>query len=233
MRADWDQADCRRRLVEADPGLAQIVETMPGLRLLRQSSVTEVFFGFMCSANNHLPRILSMNAVLSACGDSIAEGFNKFPTTYRIAALDESTLRGQGFGYRAGTISRAAQEVLARGGDPYLEALKDASYPEARQELISIPGIGPKLADCICLFGLDKTEAVPVDTHIWHAGVSRYFPEWRGLALTNTRYLAIADHLRGLFGPLSGLAQQYLFYDRLLNWRKPTSLSPMLPWQRA
>lgn len=217
LRMDWNQAECQAALLAADPQLEAIVAKMPGLRLLRPSSVTEVLFGFLCSANNHLPRILAMNAALAAHGSELEFGLRRFPTTEVIAGIDEATLRAKGFGYRAATIPRAAREVMARGGDAYLSSLRDRKYEDLTLELQSIPNIGPKLADCIALFGLDKTEAVPVDTHIWHAAVERYFPQWKGQSLTHNRYRAIGDALRDRFGSLAGFAQQYIFYDRLIQ----------------
>jgi len=80
-------------------------------------------------------------------------------------------------------------------------------------------GIGPKLADCICLFGLDHQEAVPVDTHIWQAMCRLYFPQWSGTALTEKRYYEASDFFRDRLGDLAGWAHQYLFYDNVLNWR--------------
>ena len=82
-----------------------------------------------------------------------------------------------------------------------------------------IDGVGPKLADCIALFGLHFTEAVPVDTHIWQQIVRLYRPEWKNASLTGKRYKEAGDLLRERFGILAGWAQQILFYDNLLNWR--------------
>ena len=77
---------------------------------------------------------------------------------------------------------------MERGGEQWLTRLQRTDYQDAHDELLSIKGIGPKLADCICLFALHHTEAVPVDTHLWQAAKRLYFPDWTGKSLTGLRY---------------------------------------------
>jgi len=148
------------------------------------------------------------------------EGMNRFPTLERIAALTEQQLRERGFGYRGATIPKAAQEILNRGGEEWLQSLKITPYPEAHAALIELPGIGRKVADCICLYGLHMDEAVPVDTHIWQAVVRLYRPDLDGKSLTDKRYHEIGDIVRERFGAHAGVAQHCLFYDNLRHWRE-------------
>jgi len=164
-----------------------------------------------------------MVRTLSSYGPKLAtvEGIEltRFPSADKIAGLAEEELRARGFGYRARTIPSVARQVASRPTG-WLEGLRDRPYREAQAELRSLRGVGPKLADCICLFALHHTEAAPMDTHLWQACCRLYFPEWRGKALTDLRYQTAADRLREQFGPLTGWAHQYLFYENLLNWRK-------------
>lgn len=142
----------------------------------------------------------------------------RFPPPERVAAIPEEELRSAGFGWRARTIPAAARALLAKP-DGWLESLREASYKGAHEELCSVPGIGPKLADCIALFGLHHMEAVPIDTHMWQAACRLYFAEWRGAPLTSARYRQFGDFFRDRFGDLAGWAHQYLFFENVLNWR--------------
>jgi len=219
---DWPaHGSAVRRLA---PELAPYMDTLPGLRLLRPGDAVEETFSFLCTSNNHLGRISGMVGALAAYGPTLAsvEGYevHRFPTVERISEIPESELRQKGFGYRAATIPVAARQIVERGGKAWLDGLKETDYPQARLELLQLSGVGPKLADCICLFALDHTEAVPVDTHVWQAATRLYFPELAGTSLTEKRYRQVGDHFRDKLGDLAGWAHQFLFYENLLNWRR-------------
>jgi len=226
FRLDWDGAATEREILRMGPELEPYLSGLKGLRLLAPSDVNEVFFGFLCSANNHLRRILPMVRRLGSYGPKVYQVAGRpahaFPSASQIAAIPERELRDYGFGYRALTITRIAAEVAPRG-DQWLYQLKKAGYKEAHAELMGIKGIGPKLADCIALFGLHYVEAVPIDTHIWQAFTRLYFPDLRGAPLTDARYRMAADSFRARFGFLSGWAHQYLFYENVLSGGKRRS----------
>jgi N-glycosylase/DNA lyase len=107
--------------------------------------------------------------------------------------------------------------VHARGGDDWIAGLKTVGYERAHRELTSIKGIGNKLADCICLYGLHYGEAVPIDTHLWQAACRVFFPEHQGKALTELRYRQIGSFFRAKFGDLAGWAHLYLYYENMLR----------------
>lgn len=210
----------RREILSAEPGLSDCLGSVVGLRVLRQSVPEEVFFTFLCTSNNNVERITRMVRVLEGYGEPLEapwEAF-RFPTSERVAMIPEAELRRQGFGYRGRTIPHAARQLLERGSG-WLDQLKTADYRGAHEELCRIDGIGPKLADCICLFGLGFDEAVPVDTHLWQAACARYFPEWTGKSLTALRYREIGDLFREKFGRWAGWAHQYMFFERMRNFR--------------
>lgn len=219
FRLDWDADSSRAEILHRGPELEPYLAAMSGLRLMRPSGSTETFFSFLCTPNNNLPRIVGMVRHLASFGPDLAPGLPRFPDVPTLAAIPEGELRARGFGYRAATIPHIAQDVLRRGGDDYILSLRDVPYAEAHRELLSFKGIGPKLADCIALFALHHTEAVPVDTHLWQAATRLYFPEWQGTNLTDKKYEAISAFIRGRFGELTGWAHQCLFYDNVLNWR--------------
>lgn len=219
FRLDRDAVESEKRILELGPELKPAIDSLKGIRLMRPSSITETVFTFLCTANNNLHRIIPMCWKLGSNGPPIELGLNAFPTVDRIAAIDEQELRQAGFGYRGATIPKAAKAIQERGSEAWLEGLRQASYSELHGELCSLPGIGPKLADCIALYGFDKGEAVPLDTHIWQAFTRLYHPEWKDKAVTDFRYRESTQRFRDRFGELSGWAHLFLFYENLLNWR--------------
>jgi N-glycosylase/DNA lyase len=220
-----DSQEIGRRLMNASPEMEPYLGSLQGLRIMQPSDPTEVFFSFLCTANNHLKRITPMVAKLADYGDPIAgTDFKCFPRADTVAGIPEEELRQKGFGYRGATIPYAAKEALARGGDAWIEGLRTVGYETAHNELVSIKGIGHKLADCICLYGLHYGEAVPIDTHMWQAACRVFFPQHQGLALTELRYREVGDFLRDRFGTLAGWAHLYLYYDNMLRGRHESDL---------
>lgn len=209
------------------------MERARGLRLLRPSCPREALFSFLCTSNNHISRITQMVGKLAAYGTVLASapfqdphdeplgerdlGVRRFPSLERLAEVSEQELRERGFGYRARTIPLVARELLERGGERYLEETRQKPYQDVYDELILLPGVGPKLADCIALYAFDKTEAVPIDVHMWRAACPVYFPEWTGTDLTALKRQKLGDHLRTRFGALAGMAQQVLFFSSLTS----------------
>ena len=92
----------------------------------------------------------------------------------------EDNLRKLGFGYRAAYISKTAKQLQESGGKKYLLSLRKKSYTEAREDLLKLSGIGPKVADCILLMSLDKPDAIPVDTHMFQIAAKSYLPHLKG-----------------------------------------------------
>jgi len=206
FRLDLSLDDLHSQLVRRGPELEPIIARWPNLRLMRPSSSREMLFTFLCTANNHLPRITSMVDKMAALAEV------GFPSLDRLAQVTEAEWRAMGFGYRGKTIPLVVAEIVARGGEAWLADLKRQSYAEVAAALESLPGVGPKLADCIALYAFDKTEAAPVDTHLWQAYTRVYGgPE----TLTDARKRAVGEALRDRFGEFAGFAQQFLFVDNL------------------
>jgi len=209
-----DLMEIRRAIADCDPRLAYQLDAYPGLRLLRCQRADETLFSFLCTPNNNLARIGRMVRELAAYGKDMGEGLFEFPSVERIADIPETELRGKGFGYRAASITKVARE-LARRPSGWLDGLRRMSYENATRALSELPGVGPKLADCVCLFGLHHSQAVPLDVHLWRAVTSLYFPAWIGKPLTGLRYRLAGNEIRNRFGSTSGWVQQYLFYERV------------------
>lgn len=217
-RADGGEEAVRRLLdLDFDEGLLmdevriaapELTVVNRGVRLVQLQDSVEVVFSFLCTPNNNLHRIVPMVRHLAPLG-------KPFPSLESLASLDPAQLRAHGFGYRAEWIPRAARAILARGGTDWLAHLRTVPYAEAFAALLSLPGFGPKLADCALLYGFGHTEAFPVDTHVWKVVGPAVFPEWADKSLTLNRYRQIGDWMRERFGRDAGRVQQLVFVDRL------------------
>ncbi|SCN59631.1 N-glycosylase/DNA lyase, putative [Plasmodium chabaudi chabaudi] len=94
--------------------------------------------------------------------------FYKFPSIETISNLKESDLRDLGFGYRSGYVIESAKMLKDLGGEEWIEDLKKEKKTKACiDKLIKFPGVGLKVANCICLFGLNRYDCIPIDTHIY------------------------------------------------------------------
>ncbi len=211
----------------SDAHLAQCLGAFPGLRILRQP-FGETLLGFLCSATKQIVQIKQMLALLAARhGSAVVErvvpttlavttampnqrvgdnALHRLPTWPELAAISEQDLRDCQFGFRARFIAETARFLTAHPG--WLEETERLPYVAAKARLRELPGVGEKIADCVLLFGAGRLEAFPVDTWILQAMAARY-------GLTGWKPAQVAQFGRAHFGPLAGLAQQYLFaYER-------------------
>ncbi|MCS6829025.1 MAG: hypothetical protein NZ749_00110 [bacterium] len=214
LYGQWCQADAR---------FASVAPAFPGLRVLRTDPV-ECLFSFLCSSANNIPRITRMiDALCRRYGTRLAEvegtDYHRFPTVYALAAASEEELFALGFGYRARVVVTVARELSERG-EEWLYRLRNLPYEEAHDELTTLPGVGHKIADCVCLFSLDKPQAIPVDTHVWQIAQRDYLPELQGRSLTERVYRQIGDHFRARFGEYAGWAHNVLFAAELPAFRR-------------
>ncbi|XP_061408022.1 N-glycosylase/DNA lyase [Lethenteron reissneri] len=201
-----------------DPHFARVAGHFPGVRVLRQDPV-ECLFSFICTSNNHISRITVMlERLCASLGELVSTqdgvAYHAFPSLQALSGDGvEEQLRELGFGYRAGFVAKSARAVLHRGGAPWLTSLRTAPLAEARAQLVQLPGVGAKVADCVCLMSLDKPHAVPVDTHVWQIAQRDYHTTLGSgrKSLTDKTYVAVADFFRELWGPYAGWAQSVLF----------------------
>jgi len=221
FRLEVDLRAIQQQLIRRDARWAEWVHRLPGLRLMRWLSAEECLFSFLCTPANNIPRITGMIERLCAhYGEPIATQngttYHAFPTAERLAHAEEATLRQLGFGYRAKHLIAAAKALQERKAG-WLESLRHLPYWEAKKELMQLPGVGAKVADCVLLFGLDNPLAVPVDTHMWQAVCQWLIPELRGKTLTDTTYRKVVEWFHERFGELSGWAHQYVFTAHLMG----------------
>ncbi len=148
------------------------------------------------------------------------EGHNyyTFPPAATLAEVDPDALtKLSSLGFRGRNLVKVAQQISERE-DGWAASLREMPYEQAHKEMVALRGVGAKIADCVCLFSLDKTEAVPVDTHVWQLAKALYFPDWPARkSLTTLAYNTVAGAFRERFGELAGYAQNFLFYDHFSN----------------
>ena len=221
----------------ADANFAKKAPRFTGIRILKQDA-WEALVGFICSSNNNIARISQMVHKLCVqygplLGHLDDLPFHDFPEPHVLAQDGvEAQLRSLGFGYRAKYLHHTARLVSAKP-DGWLNSLRNPESPllgvkpgfggewaaegregyrTAHEELLGLQGVGPKVADCVCLMGLGWGEAVPVDTHVWQIAQRDYkFGKGKHASLTKLVYDAIGSKFRSLWGKEAGWAQTVLF----------------------
>lgn len=193
-----DYASIKREL-EKHPILKQPIAYGGGIRILRQDPF-ETLLSFIISANNNIKRIqLILNRLRESLGENMGD-FHAFPTRERLIAKDVDFFKAIGAGYRADYLYKVLREV----DEEKLKRLNTLPTDALRKELIALSGVGPKVADCVLLFGYGRKDVFPVDTWIAKMYAKFYQP------LSNRE--EIRRRLTSEFGELAGYAQQYLFY---------------------
>ncbi len=173
-------------LALGDEYLSAAVQFGYGLRILRQD-LWETIISFIISQRNNIPKI--KNTVSKLCRGTVA-----FPSAMELIEFSDEELKTCGLGYRAKYIKDIAQNVCNSKFD--LEKLKNLDYTQAIDYLKTQNGVGDKVANCVALFGLHKTEAFPID--VW---IRR---------IIDTYYNGHFDISR--FTGYAGIVQQYMFY---------------------
>lgn len=163
-----------------------------GIRILSQEP-WETLCSFIISQNNNIPRIKGIIERLCSNFGEICGNSYTFPTAEKISVLTTEDLAPLRCGFRAKYIIDAAIKVA--NGDIDLAALKTADTETARNTLMNIKGVGPKVADCTLLFGLGHISAFPRDVWIKRAMQDLFDGELPACAL-----------------PYAGIVQQYIFY---------------------
>lgn len=189
---DRDYAAIRDGFLQ-DERLAACMRYAPGIRVLRQPA-WEALLSFILSQNNHVPRIKGLvQRLCDGFGPLLPSGERDYPAPQTLAALTEEALAPLRAGWRAAYLLDAARRVA--DGSLDLVQIQRLPIEEARIALQQIRGVGPKVAECVLLYGMGRLEAFPLD--VWMKRAMRtLFPG-----------LTPAD-----FGPYAGIAQQYIFH---------------------
>jgi len=211
--------------IARDKHIKTAINKFSGLRILRQNP-WECLISYICATYKNISAIQQMIYNISKkFGNKTYFDkceFYTFPTSETLAKATVNALRDCGLGYRAKYVSETAKVVYKNDFD--LERLKKMPYEKARKELLSLFGVGLKVADCVSLFGLEKLEAFPVDVWIKRAITNHYanhFPQefinkiLPCKSLSPTEYNRVNLFGREYFGEYAGYAQEYLYhYER-------------------
>ncbi len=207
---DRDYGAVKKELADNDPVLKDAIICGNGIRILRQDP-WETVLSFIISQNNNIPRIRK-------CIESVADNFGKplgslrgrafssLPGPEVLAELDEEDLAPCRLGYRAKYIIKTARFVADAGRDR-LDALAsdEISSQQAFEYISSLNGVGPKVANCILLFGLSKYDRFPID--VW---MKKVMSDLYGFDEKDVK--GMASFAEKTYGRHCGIAQQYLFY---------------------
>ncbi len=202
-----DYSKIKKILSKDDVNMQNALKYGAGIRILNQD-MWEMLISFIISAANNIPRISkTVENISRAYGKkSIYNGdeYYLFPTPKELSNASVEDLRNLNLGFRDKYIYTATRLVL--DGSVCLEDISKKPYKEAKKDLVKIPGVGEKVADCILLFSMKKREAFPVDT--W---IKKVMGE---LYVDSKNIKKISEYAENKFGEYAGIAQQYLFYWR-------------------
>jgi len=200
---DTDYSAYITSIDEKDVYLKAAAEYGSGIRILKQD-VWEMIITFIISQQNNIKRIRK-------CIDTICEKYGEakmsveghkyyaFPTPEELAKVTEDEFKACNLGYRSKYLVKTSEMIAS--GEFVIDDLYGMNYRDAKQQLMKLTGIGSKVADCICLFGLHMTDAFPIDTHIIKVLEEQYpcgFPF-------------------DLYQGYAGILQQYIFYYDLMS----------------
>ena len=213
--------------IAKDKHMEEAVNALKGLRILRQNP-WECLISYICATYKNIPAIKRMLFNLSRKFGEEAVFDNRvfytFPEPQKLAKASLQELASCSLGYRAKYVAETAKKVAS--GEFDIEELYTKPFEEARKKLLALPGVGPKVADCVLLFSLEKLEAFPVDVWMKRIIIKHYAIHFEGefvRRISNKKSLTIADYEklsffgRGYFGKFAGYAQEYLFHFERLN----------------
>ena len=191
-----------------DDVMKSATEYGKGIRILNQDKF-ETIISFIISANNQIPRIKkSIEKISEMYGKFLGEDENRkyfsFPSAEELSKAKPEDLREFArVGFRDVRIVETAN--LINSGIVSIDEIEKMNLEDARAALQVLPGVGPKVADCILLFAFDRKESFPVDVWIKRVMEELYLKE-------ETPKSKIAMRGREVFGKNAGFANQYLFY---------------------
>lgn len=210
MQRDYEKIKSKLRKI--DEHMKKSILYGDGIRLLNQD-LWETIISFIISANNNIPRIKGIiERISKRFGNEIiwnGEAFYTFPTPEQLGKASVQELRNLGLGFRDVRVFETTQMVL--NNKINLEELHNEKNTElVREELLKLPGVGPKVADCILLFStLKRFSVFPIDVWVRRVMNELYIKNDDESKVDKKVILGVAEEK---FGDLCGIAQQYLFY---------------------
>ena len=216
FRLDDDMDDIYKDISSRCDTLAQLVKEYPSLRVLRQPDPWECMVAYICSRRVTPPRIVErVEMIAKELGDKVElNGDVRYtfpaPEVVRKAGVDVLAGLKLGLSDIPGYIIAAAKRIS--NCDLDLGRLAQLPYGEARLQLMGCKGVGSKIADCIALFSMEKTQAFPVDSRVREAVKKHYFP-WLGKQADTKFDESIVIWAQERFGKYAGYANQLLYME--------------------
>ena len=212
-----DYEKIKKELSKIDEYLANSIEYGSGIRILNQD-LWETIISFIISANNNIPRIKGIiNRISQKYGNEIEwKGikYYTFPTVENLAKATVEDLRNLGLGFRDIRVFKTTHKILENQVD--LEKLHEEDTQKVREKLLTLDGVGPKVADCILLFStLKRFDVFPIDVWVRRVMNELYI---KNEDETKVNKKDIEKLAKEKYGNLEGIAQQYLFY-----WKRDTA----------
>lgn len=208
---DTSYEEIKEKLSNIDEYLANSIDYGEGIRILNQD-LWETIISFEISANNNIPRIKGIiDRISKKYGKEIKWNdkiYYTFPSIQELSRATVEDLRALGLGFRDKRIYETTQIFL--NGKMTLEELEnEKDTDKLRDKLLTLPGVGPKVADCILLFSLKRYEVFPIDVWVRRVMNELYIHKEDEEKVSKNELQKLAKEK---YGTLSGLAQQYLFY---------------------
>ena len=216
LKRDYNQI--KKKLSKIDDNMKTSIEYGKGILILNQD-LWETIISFIISANNNIPRIKGIIERLSKkYGKEIEYSGKKyytFPTAKQLENVSVEDFRSLGLGFRDIRLYETTHMILE--GKVNLDKLREnTNTTEVREQLLTLSGVGPKVADCILLFSdLKRFEVFPIDVWVRRVMNDLYIKQEDENKVSKKQIEKLAEEK---FGNLAGLAQQYLFY-----WRREAS----------
>lgn len=215
---DRDYEKIKEELSKVDKYLAKSIEYGNGIRILNQD-LWETIISFIISANNNIPRIKGIiNRLSKKYGEKIewrGKEYYTFPTVEELSKASVEDLRSLGLGFRDIRVYETTHKILSKEVD--LEKLhNEADTEKVRNILLTLSGVGPKVADCILLFStLKRFDVFPIDVWVRRVMNELYI---KNEDETKVNKKEIERLAKEKYGNLEGIAQQYLFF-----WKRDTA----------
>ncbi len=209
--------DIKLELSKVDDNLKKSIDYGEGIRILNQD-LWETIISFIISANNNIPRIKGIiNRLSEKFGSKIewdGDTYYTFPTVQQLARASVQDLRSLGLGFRDARVYETTKMILNKEVD--LDKMYEEDTSKARESLLTLSGVGPKVADCILLFSkLKRFDVFPIDVWVRRVMNELYI---KNEDETKVSKKEIENLAKEKYGNLEGIAQQYLFY-----WKRETA----------
>lgn len=211
-----DYEKIKKQLSQIDEYLKESINYGDGIRILNQD-LWETIISFIISANNNIPRIKGIiQRISEGYGTPIVwkkKTYYTFPTPEQLSKASVEELRKLGLGFRDKRVYETTQKIQRKEID--LEKLQKEKTEEVRKQLLTLPGVGPKVADCILLFStLKRFDVFPIDVWVRRVINEIYLKKEDETKVSKKEIEKLAKEK---YGNLEGIAQQYLFYWKREN----------------